>query len=378
MTELAKILCVDDEPNVLAGLSRILFDDYEVDTATSGKEALAALETNEYAVIISDMRMPEMNGAQFLALAKQRAPDTVRMLLTGQSDIESAISAINDGNIFRFLIKPCPEEKLTGHINDAIRMYRMVQMEKELLNKTLMGTVNTLTEILSIVAPSAFSRSNHIKDLVSHMSHASQQEDIWQYEIAALLSQIGCIVLPPEILEKAFSTQPLDPTEKQMIASTPLSGSKLISGIPRLENVAEIIKYQNSNTSDNLDGLPATIAIGVRMLRVAIYVDKLAARENISVSKAVNSIRAMLSHQADIALLDSLSNFREHGGTQVVRALNIRELIAGMILNADVTTTSGSLVLRKGQKLNSPLIERLSNFARGVGVTEPVSVITTS
>lgn len=378
MTELARILCVDDEPNVLAGLSRLLFDDYEVDTATSGKEALEALEKNAYAVIISDMRMPEMNGAQFLALAKQRAPDTVRILLTGQSDIESAISAINDGNIFRFLIKPCPEAKLTAHIDDAIRMYRMVQMEKELLNKTLMGTVNTLTEILSIIAPSAFSRSNHIKDLVSHMSHASHQEDIWQYEIAALLSQIGCIVLPPDIMEKAFSTQPLDPSEKKMVESTALSGSELISSIPRLENVAAIIKYQNCDTSDNLETMPANIAVGVRMLRIAIYVDKLAAKEDISVHKAAHSIRAMLSHHEDVVLLDSLNSFRKHGSTQVIRSLNIRELTPGMILNSDVTTISGSLVLRKGQKLNSPLIERLSNFARGVGVTEPVSVITSS
>src|SRR5690606_18712073 len=104
MTELMpRILCVDDEPNVLAGLERTLFDDYDVTTANSGVEALEILAEEEpFAIIISDMRMPNMDGATFLAEARKLEPDTVRMLLTGYSDVEAAISAINDGQIFRF------------------------------------------------------------------------------------------------------------------------------------------------------------------------------------------------------------------------------------------------------------------------------------
>ena len=147
-----KILCVDDESNVLDGLRRILFEDYDVEAVTSGAEALELMQDEEFACIISDMRMPEMNGAEFLSKARQIAPDTTRMLLTGQSDMESAISAINDGNIFRFLMKPCPEEKLLGHMSEAIRLYELTKAEKDLLENTLKGAITVLTDMLSMIA----------------------------------------------------------------------------------------------------------------------------------------------------------------------------------------------------------------------------------
>ena len=375
MEDMAKILCVDDEQNVLDALVRVLFDDYDVDIATGGPQALELMANNDYAVIISDMRMPEMNGAQFLAQARKIAPNTTRMLLTGHSDIESAMMAINEGNIFRFLIKPCPEDKLIGHINDAVRMHRLVQMEKELLNKTLMGTVNVLTEILSIVAPEAFSRSNHIKALVSHICKETSQEDAWQYEIAALLSQVGCIVLPPQVMEKAFSNLPLSNDEKTMMASTPLSGSKLIAAIPRLEKVSTIIKYQNMTAEQGLGKLPHVIATGVRMLRIAINVDRLCAREQISITKAVKTLRQALTDPKEITLTDALLSFDKGDSKSAIKALHIKELDAGMVLDEDVTANNGGLVLRKGQQLTTPLIERLLNFASRVGVKEPINVI---
>ena len=119
MSSLPKILCVDDEPNVLDGLNRVLFNYFDVTTATSGKQGLRLMDEQDFYVVVSDMRMPEMNGAQFLSHAKEKSPDTVRLLLTGHSDVDSAIAAVNEGNIFRFLFKPCPEKQLIGHLNDA-------------------------------------------------------------------------------------------------------------------------------------------------------------------------------------------------------------------------------------------------------------------
>src|ERR1700723_1249547 len=96
-----KILFVDDEPSVLEGYKRMLGRDLPIDTAVGGTLGLAAIaERGPYAVVISDMRMPQMDGAKFLARVRDLAPATVRLALTGYADIETAMSAVNEGSIF--------------------------------------------------------------------------------------------------------------------------------------------------------------------------------------------------------------------------------------------------------------------------------------
>jgi CheY-like chemotaxis protein len=131
-----KILFVDDEPSVLDGYRRMLHRDFEVDTANSGDDGLALLRgTGPYAVVVSDMRMPGMNGAEFLTKVRQEAPDTVRVLLTGYSDMDAAIEAVNEGNIFRYLTKPCQREVLVKAITLSLEQYRKTITEKDLLKK---------------------------------------------------------------------------------------------------------------------------------------------------------------------------------------------------------------------------------------------------
>jgi DNA-binding NtrC family response regulator len=110
---LERILMVDDESKVLSGYELLLHKEFQIDTAVGGAAALSALEaTGPYAVVVSDMHMPEMNGAQLLARIKHLAPDTIRIILTGNADIQNAVSAVNEGSIFRFLTKPCDKETL--------------------------------------------------------------------------------------------------------------------------------------------------------------------------------------------------------------------------------------------------------------------------
>jgi DNA-binding NtrC family response regulator len=136
-TALARVLCVDDEPNVLAAIERNLFGEFEVVVAKSGEAGLDAVRWGEkFAVIVSDMRMPGMDGATFLAKAREISPDSVRILLTGQADVQSSIAAINKGAIFRYLCKPCPKDELIATLNDAVRQYRLIRAEKELLATT--------------------------------------------------------------------------------------------------------------------------------------------------------------------------------------------------------------------------------------------------
>lgn len=129
-----RILCVDDESSALDGYQRILHRQFEVNTAVSGEQGLAILERRgPYSVVISDMRMPGMNGAEFLARVRQKAPETVRMLLTGYSDMKSAIDAVNRGHIFQFLTKPCEKDVLVAAINSGVAQYQVQMAEKELV-----------------------------------------------------------------------------------------------------------------------------------------------------------------------------------------------------------------------------------------------------
>src|SRR5579863_3410999 len=122
-----KILFVDDEPAFLTGYELMLRPDFEMDTAVGGERGLAALRDHgPYAVVVSDMRMPGMNGAQFLARVRQTAPDTIRIILTGHADINMAMEAVNEGHIFRFLAKPCEKEVLSKTIASCLAQYRLI------------------------------------------------------------------------------------------------------------------------------------------------------------------------------------------------------------------------------------------------------------
>ena len=132
------ILCVDDEPRVLEGMQRNLRKKFRVTTALGPQEGLQKLaDGGPFAVVVSDMKMPTMNGAELLELVRERSPQSTRVLLTGQSSMEDAIAAVNRGAIFRFLTKPCPPPELVDALEQAAEQHRLLTVERELLDKTL-------------------------------------------------------------------------------------------------------------------------------------------------------------------------------------------------------------------------------------------------
>ena len=142
-----KILLVDDEPNVLDGYRRTLGREFTLETAVGGQEALGLIGEKPYAVVVSDMRMPGMDGVQLLSRIKASSPDTIRVMLTGHADMETAINAINEGSIFRFLNKPTTKEMMAKTLTAALVQHRLVTAEKQLLEQTLSGALQVLTEV---------------------------------------------------------------------------------------------------------------------------------------------------------------------------------------------------------------------------------------
>src|SRR5207245_10705357 len=136
------------------------------------------------AVIISGMDMPGMSGIQFLSRVRQLAPDSVRMMLTGHTDLQVAMEAVNEGNIFRFLTKPCSPDALVKALAAGVEQYRLITAEKELLEKTLAGSIKALMEVLSLVNPMAFGRASQVQRLVQQLAAALKVDKAWQVEMA--------------------------------------------------------------------------------------------------------------------------------------------------------------------------------------------------
>lgn len=363
----ARVLCVDDEPNVLEGLARTLSEDFDVSTATSGDEGLAAMKSQSFAVIMSDMRMPGMNGAAFLSRARGLAPDSVRILLTGQADVESAMAAVNDGAIFRFLSKPCPPRSLVDTISAGAEQHRLVRAERELLDGTLRGIVKLLTDVLAVTSPTVFTRATRLKDMVAHATAKLGLADSWQFEVAALLSQLGCIALPEEMVARILAGQPVTDSEAAAFDAHPATAARLLAGIPRLDDVAAMIAAHRDARAPAPAG---AVPMGAAILRAATTLDDLRAR-GVSREDAVAEMR-LHPQQLDRRIIEALDSFRGAGERWSEQSLRVEQLTVGMHCEEDVVSSAGSVLVCKGTELTSVTLERLRRFADGAGVREPI------
>lgn len=373
-----KVLFVDDEPNILEGIRRQLRKHMQIDTANSGEEGLAMLASNgPYALVISDMRMPQMNGSQFLGKVRAVSPDSIRMILSGQADMESTIAAVNEGHIFRFLTKPCAGEQLIEAIDSGLRQYELIHAEKELLEKTLGGVVRILTEILGMTNPGAYSRAIRIQ------RHAEGLVDVlglpfpWELRLATMLSQIGCVALPTDALTKLYAGQSLTPDEQALYDSHPQLAGKLLAGVPRLEVVAEIVAEQAAH--QDLDKMPAelsawdTRSLSKLLLRTASELDHLLSGG----SKPREAVEALQAPQYELpqVVLEALRNIPLERAKTVTRMLELRQLEPGMVLDQDVMSNKGIRLVPNGQEITRTMLERLHSVAAGVGIVEPLRVI---
>jgi CheY-like chemotaxis protein len=356
-----KILLVDDDSNILDGYRRSLGREFLMETAQGGEPALAlAAKNGPYAVVVSDMRMPGMDGIQLLSRIKALAPDTIRVMLTGNADMETAINAINEGSIFRFLNKPCSKEAMAKTLTAALVQYRLVTAEKQLLEQTLSGSLQVLTEVLSLVNPAAFSRAERARRYIHHIVTAMKLGNPWQYEVAAMLSQLGCVTLAPETIEAVYSGQKLSANEQTQYDAHPNVAYALLSKIPRLEPIAWMIQHQNQPVAEAGATEMADMRLGAEILRLVLAYEQ-AIHKGSSRTEAAHLLARQntnFSPQFFQALV-TLDPNAEEGETRKCR---IEELAAGMIIQEEVRTLEGALLVSKGQEVTSAVIFKLKNF----------------
>ncbi len=363
---LPKVLFVDDEQNVLVGIMRVLRGRFDVALATGADQALQMLASGQrFQVIVSDMRMPGMDGSQLLARARQVDPDMVRLILSGHSDLDAAVRAINDGSVFRFLIKPMEREALVQVLEAAVAQHKLMTAERELLERTLAGSVSALAEVLGLANPVAFGRARRARRIAAAICEELKVPQRWAIEVAALLSQVGAVMLPPDTVARWYAGQPLSEEERTMVQRLPKVGDQLLAHIPRMEPVREILASLGEKGGE--------ASLGARVVRVALDLEDRLSRGDEVVS-AIATLRTE-APPADQLVLDACGRLKNLVlGRSTSRPLPIASLQEGQVLSEDVRTKAGGLLITRGHELTVALMGHLRNYQKTVGVAEPLYV----
>ncbi len=387
------VLVVDDEETNRELLRDLLeAQGHQVTEAENGEQALQEVKESPPDVILLDVMMPGLDGFEVCRRLKadlETAPIPV-LLVTALKERSDRLTGIEAG-ANDFISKPVDTQDVIFRVRNAVytmhlfhevqenyERVRKLEMEKgELLEKTLHGAVKTLTDILSLVSPSAFSQASRIKRYVQHIATRLELPDIWEFELAAMLSQIGCVTLPPKVLEKVYAGIVLSPDEQKMFSEYPEIGGSLLRSIPRLESISDMIKAQQQRFHRSTEGddfqAEDRAALGGHILKVALDLDRLLAHD-LEVEDALRQ----LTKQPDVYIpevLDALEDLEVRPDKMMVKAVKVSELDTWMILDEDVYAEGGLFIAPKGQEVTPTVLGRLHNFAKNIGVAEPIRVV---
>lgn len=358
-----RVLFVDDEKRLVDVYADIFAADYEIHIATSGKEALQMLrQLKNVAMVVSDFHMPQMDGATLLQQVMQQAPYTTRILLTGTGGLDSAKEAVNRGQIFRFLSKPCPLDQLRGALEAGLAQYRLLNAERLVLQETLIECIEALMDVLAVTNPLAFGRAHRVNAIVQFIAEQVECIGFWQLEAASLLSQIGYFSVSPELAEKMYYGRELTHEEQARAASVPANTQRLLEHIPRLEPVIQILSaldmpdVQITALGDRMMGL------GGRMLGAALEYDGLVS-QGISKPQMLQALRARETRfgKAVIDALVTLASRNEQ--SEQLLEIPLRQAAPGMRLRQELRTPLGALLVPMGMEISARLIDRISQVA---------------
>lgn len=348
------VLCVDDEPRVLSALSLTLGLDFDVEVADSGADALELLAKRpDCGVVLSDMRMPGMDGAELLAEVRRRHPATMRVLLTGHAEVDAAIAAINHGRIFRFLTKPCPDEELQETVVEAMELYRLRSAERDLLERTVTGVVQALVEVMTLALPHGLSRATTTRDALRRLREDLGLEPSWELETAAMLARVGWLAVPDDTLQQYLMGETLDAVGRQQVERSVLTTLAVIGHIPRFERIASLL-HDVARAERNA---PADAAGDLAQLQAVLTMEELL----LSGQTRAEAMERMRAFSYDRHVLDLLGHQHADRKAALLQCA-VRELLPGYVVAKDVLTSGGMPLVRSGAVLTPVLIERLRNF----------------
>jgi response regulator RpfG family c-di-GMP phosphodiesterase len=403
----SKVLLVDDEINILTSCQRTLRkESFEVIITTSPDEAFQLMAYNKFAVVVSDLSMPEMTGTFFLEKVKRSSPDTVRIILTGHADIQAALDAINRDSVYRFLTKPWNDDEFRLTIRQAVSQYELI-VENNRLNNLTKKQNQELRDLTQHLEQRVFERTQEISGLMQQLeqsllgtvqilaglaeihslvigSHSRRVaalsreigirlglagRELLELEIAAKLHDIGKIVISPEILNKPESS--LTPEEKDILLSHAVKGAAIIRMVPNMGQTPLLVRHHHEKIDGTgfPDGLKGReIPFGSRIIAAVSAFDR-----------ALNIRSIFQSTTSDMALLTVQSRCPNDLDPKVVQVLThcieqrrtpkgeeaeicIKDLLPGMMISREVRTAQGILLLPKDTTIQEAHLERLYSF----------------
>lgn len=416
----ATILCVDDERNILSALRRTLrSENYVIHLAESGAQGLEILAQHAVDLVISDMRMPEMDGAAFLSQVSERWPKTMRILLTGYADVSSTIEAVNKGNIFQYISKPWDENEiklavkqaldkkaleeermrlllLTRHQNKKLREFNqtlekkvehgtaevgqtmdMLEAAHESLKENFVASINVLSNVIEMRESA---QSTHLRNVavwsqrlgvrMGMDAHAAQQ-----LFFAAQLRNTGRIVLPDSLINKPLDL--MNKKERDQITKSPVVGQAILMALAPLQDAARLIRcqYERFDGLGLPDGLRGEkIPLGARVLSVVSDYEMVQVGLIASDKKGVEAAREYLmlnrGKRYDAAVVDEFFRFLEEEAVSAkqekIKLVPSDALVADMVLARDLINESGILMLSEGHVFDQAIIEKVRSFERTI------------
>jgi response regulator RpfG family c-di-GMP phosphodiesterase len=411
----ATLLFVDDEPGILSSLRRLFRPHgYRILVAESGALGLAELEKTPVDLVISDMRMPEMDGATFLKAVRQRWPDTVRILLTGYADVTSTVAAINEGEIYRYVAKPWDDNEIVKTVREALEGHHLKQENLRLtaltqsqneelkglnasleqkvaertaelrqalsfveqshgeLKKSFLTSVQVFAGLIELRSGPAGSRlaghGRRVADMARNLAQRLGMGDVEVQNImlAGLLHDVGKMGLPDDLLGKAFNT--LSQDQRALVMKHPVIGQNILIAIDKFKDAAILVRHHHESFDGN--GYPdrlAGISIpqGSRILAVVNDYDSLQigtlVQRPLRPEEALAFIADNRGKRYDPATVDAflklISETRKSGPTEL--PLRTMHLKPGMVVSRDLPHRDGYLLLAKGSVLTGDIIGQL-------------------
>jgi response regulator RpfG family c-di-GMP phosphodiesterase len=408
------LLLLDDEQDILNALKRLLRKMFTLVTFTQGQAALDYLQDNTVDLIISDMRMPNMDGAEFLAKSRNLHPETMRLLLTGYSDMDSTIKAINDGGVYCYIGKPWDNDALKMTLDKAAEHYCLKKEAKKLgenllaankelesFNKSLEKKVTERTSALESskqkLQGSLKTQKSLLQDVLEMMSstieyrtgvgsghtrrialqckaiavHLGFDEAQCRFTyLSALLHEIGKVGLSDDALKQnKFDSDNLN----EALASHPVIGAEIVGRVKRFAILTENIRHQDENYDGT--GLPKhlkaeDIPIGARIIRVVKDFDHLIAGKNnhhrMSIKDAKNWIVTRVNIWYDKGVVDAffaILSDRQDDEEGMEYSIGLESVKIGDTLIEDLVL-NGNVMLKEGQQVSQLIIEKLSEYER--------------
>jgi response regulator RpfG family c-di-GMP phosphodiesterase len=424
-TKIPTILCVDDEPNILSSLRRLFrTKGFQVRVAESGQAGLALLATESIDLVISDMRMPEMDGAQFLAQVRERWPDTMRLLLTGYSDVTSIIDAINRGEIYRYVTKPWDDndivlivrhalerkaleqekqrlEALTNRQNAELKALNasleskveartadlmvandLLQGANEKLKTNFVTSIKVFSTLIEMRGGNLAGHSRRVADLSRRIALKLQLDSklVQEIFVAGLLHEIGKVGFGDEMLNTPVAM--MKPPQLEAYRKHAVQAEQLLLPLPDLRGASEIISAQFERFDGT--GFPErhseeNIPIGTRILTLASDYDNMQIGTLTQSRLSPEEARIIIVHGSGTrydpkvvaALMEILGGVaREESERERAREIQMNscDLKAGMVLSRDLITPSGLLMLSADHVLDARLIRKIIDFEKSGGL----------